>query len=186
VLVPVLWDQQTGSDRQQRVERDPAHVQRGFGALAKGDVDLYPAPLRDGDRPHQRLRLRQHQQRRVPLRLRHRAGRRTSAPFDRLFSALDRVEGAARAAALAGGAKRRPKRTGACSPRWAASMRCTSATSSATATGWRTFRSFRATCARCTWCRASPDTVNIDHIKRHYYMSHPHINPTRIVPAARG
>ncbi len=26
-------------------------------------------------------------------------------------------------------------------------------------------------------------TVNIDHIKRHYYMSHPHINPARIVPA---
>ena len=25
-------------------------------------------------------------------------------------------------------------------------------------------------------------TVNIDHIKRHYYMSHAHINPTRIVP----
>lgn len=26
------------------------------------------------------------------------------------------------------------------------------------------------------------ETVDIDHIKRHYYMSHPHINPTRIVP----
>lgn len=26
------------------------------------------------------------------------------------------------------------------------------------------------------------DTVNFDHIKRHYYMSHEHINPTRIVP----
>ncbi len=26
-------------------------------------------------------------------------------------------------------------------------------------------------------------TVNMDHIKRHYYMSHPHINPTRIVPS---
>lgn len=25
-------------------------------------------------------------------------------------------------------------------------------------------------------------TVDIDHIKRHYYMSHPHINPTGIVP----
>ena len=25
-------------------------------------------------------------------------------------------------------------------------------------------------------------TVNFDHIKRHYYMTHPHINPTRIVP----
>ena len=26
-------------------------------------------------------------------------------------------------------------------------------------------------------------TVNMDHIKRHYYMSHTQINPTRIVPA---
>jgi glutathionyl-hydroquinone reductase len=26
------------------------------------------------------------------------------------------------------------------------------------------------------------DTVNFDHIKRHYYMSHVHINPNRIVP----
>ncbi|HEY2139850.1 MAG TPA: glutathione S-transferase family protein [Chthoniobacterales bacterium] len=26
------------------------------------------------------------------------------------------------------------------------------------------------------------DTVNFDHIKRHYYMTHGHINPTRIVP----
>jgi putative glutathione S-transferase len=26
-------------------------------------------------------------------------------------------------------------------------------------------------------------TVNMDHIKRHYYISHEHINPTRIVPA---
>jgi putative glutathione S-transferase len=25
-------------------------------------------------------------------------------------------------------------------------------------------------------------TVDIDHIKRHYYMSHPHLNPGRIVP----
>lgn len=27
------------------------------------------------------------------------------------------------------------------------------------------------------------ETVDLDHIKRHYYMSHPHINPSRIVPA---
>ena len=25
-------------------------------------------------------------------------------------------------------------------------------------------------------------TTNFDHIKRHYYTTHPHINPTRIVP----
>ena len=26
------------------------------------------------------------------------------------------------------------------------------------------------------------ETVNIDHIRRHYYMTHEEINPTRIVP----
>lgn len=26
------------------------------------------------------------------------------------------------------------------------------------------------------------ETCNLDHIKRHYYRSHPHVNPTRIVP----
>ncbi|MDR1432547.1 MAG: hypothetical protein LBI99_10580, partial [Propionibacteriaceae bacterium] len=27
------------------------------------------------------------------------------------------------------------------------------------------------------------DTTRFDHIKRHYYTTHPHINPTRIIPA---
>lgn len=31
--------------------------------------------------------------------------------------------------------------------------------------------------------RGIADTVNMDHIKRHYYMTHDRINPTRIVPA---
>jgi putative glutathione S-transferase len=26
------------------------------------------------------------------------------------------------------------------------------------------------------------DTTNFDHIKRHYYTTHPHLNPARIVP----
>ncbi len=26
-------------------------------------------------------------------------------------------------------------------------------------------------------------TIRVDHIKGHYYMSHPSVNPTRIVPA---
>jgi putative glutathione S-transferase len=30
--------------------------------------------------------------------------------------------------------------------------------------------------------RGIADTVNFDHIKRHYYMTHTQINPTRIVP----
>jgi putative glutathione S-transferase len=31
-------------------------------------------------------------------------------------------------------------------------------------------------------CEGISDTVNFDHIKRHYYMTHDEINPTRIVP----
>ena len=27
-----------------------------------------------------------------------------------------------------------------------------------------------------------PATVNLDHIKRHYYLTHDDINPTRLVP----
>jgi len=30
--------------------------------------------------------------------------------------------------------------------------------------------------------RGFGDTTNLDHIKRHYYITHPQINPTRIVP----
>ena len=26
-------------------------------------------------------------------------------------------------------------------------------------------------------------TTNVDHIKRHYYLTHPQLNPTRLVPA---
>lgn len=26
------------------------------------------------------------------------------------------------------------------------------------------------------------DTTSVEHCKRHYYMSHGHINPTRVVP----
>ena len=31
--------------------------------------------------------------------------------------------------------------------------------------------------------RAFGETTNFDHIKRHYYTTHPHLNPSRIVPA---
>jgi putative glutathione S-transferase len=27
------------------------------------------------------------------------------------------------------------------------------------------------------------ETTNFDHIKRHYFGTHPHLNPSRIVPA---
>ncbi len=30
------------------------------------------------------------------------------------------------------------------------------------------------------------ETVDMDHIKRHYYMTHPSLNPSRVVPAVPG
>jgi putative glutathione S-transferase len=42
------------------------------------------------------------------------------------------------------------------------------------------------------WCRkiyqmkGISDTVNLEHIKKHYYLSHPHINPFQIVPLWNG
>ncbi len=45
--VPVLWDKKTGT----MVNNESADILRmmntGFGALARNDIDLYPAPLRD-------------------------------------------------------------------------------------------------------------------------------------------
>ncbi len=35
---------------------------------------------------------------------------------------------------------------------------------------------------RCTRCPASAETVDFDHITRHYYCSHAWVNPSRIVP----
>ncbi len=32
------------------------------------------------------------------------------------------------------------------------------------------------------WADGIAETVNFDHIKRHYYVTHDDINPTRIVP----
>ena len=61
-------------------------------------------------------------------------------------------------------------------------MPCTSGTSSATATASRTFRNLSRYLRTLYRTPGIAATVNMDHIKRHYYMSHAHINPTRIVP----
>ena len=81
------------------------------------------------------------------------------------------------------GEQSRPRPTGACSRRWCASMRCMSATSSATATASRTFPNLSRYLRLLYRTPGIRETVDIGHIKRHYYMSHPHINPTRVVPA---
>jgi len=178
VLVPALWDKKTRTI----VSNESSEIMRMFDAAFTGnDVDLYPIALRPQidavnafvyDNINNGV---------------YRCGFATEQAaydraFDRLFSALDRVEGElGRRAWLAG--------------------------EQPTEADWRLFTTlvrfdavyfghfkcnrnriedfpnlsrFLQTLYRAPGIAA---TVNMDHIKRHYYMSHTQINPTRIVPA---
>ena len=178
VLVPALWDKKTRTI----VSNESSEIMRMFDAAFTGnDVDLYPIALRPQidavnafvyDNINNGV---------------YRCGFATEQAaydraFDRLFSALDRVEG---------DLGQRP---------WLAGEQPTEA-------DWRLFTMlvrfdavyfghfkcnrnriedfpnlsrFLQTLYRVPGIAA---TVNMDHIKRHYYMSHTQINPTRIVPA---
>jgi glutathionyl-hydroquinone reductase len=181
VLVPVLWDQEKGAI----VSNESSEILRmfnsGFGALATAGVDLYPAPLRE-----EIDQINAFVYGNINNGV-YRCGFATEQPayeraFDRLFSALDQVE-----ARLA----QQP---------WLVGGQPTEA-------DWRLFTTLVRFDAvyfghfKCNRNRLEDfphlsrylralylvpgiaGTVDIDHIKRHYYMSHPHINPTRIVPA---
>ena len=180
VLVPALWDTKTRTI----VSNESSEILRmfnsAFGDLANPDVDLYPASHRE---EIDRVNAFVYDSINNGV---YRCGFATTQDayeraFERLFSALDRVE-----ADLG----KRPYLVG----------------EQPTEADWRLFTTlvrFDAVyfghfkCNRnrledfpnlsrylCDLYRVPgiADTVDIDHIKRHYYMSHPHINPTRIVP----
>jgi putative glutathione S-transferase len=180
VLVPALWDKQERTI----VSNESSEIMRmfdsGFGALARGDVDLYPEALRP---EIDRINTFVYESINDGV---YRCGFATSQDvyeraFERLFAALDRVE------ELLG---RGPYLVG----------------QTATEADWRLFTTLARFDAvyfghfKCNRNRLEDfpnlsrylrhlylvpgiaETVNIDHIKRHYYMSHAHINPTRIVP----
>ena len=180
VLVPVLWDKKTRTIVSNESSEILRMLNEAFAAFANGDVDLYPAALRPqidevNDFVYDNINNGV-----------YRCGFATGQEayeraFRRLFSALDRVEDDL-------------GRMG-----WLAGEHPTEA-------DWRLFTTllrfdavyfghfkcnrnriedfpnlsrFLQTLYRVSGIAA---TVNMDHIKRHYYMSHPHINPTRIVP----
>ncbi len=180
VLVPVLWDKQTRTI----VSNESSEILRmfndGFGALATSAVDLYPEPLRARI---DRVNAFVYDDINNGV---YRCGFATEQDayeraFERLFAALDRVE-----AELA-------------------NQPCLVGTQP-TEADWRLFTTLARFDAvyfghfKCNRNRLEEfpaisrylralylvpgiaQTVDIDHIKRHYYMSHPHINPTRIVP----
>jgi putative glutathione S-transferase len=181
VLVPVLWDKKTHTIVNNESSEIIRMFNSAFGSLAKGDVDLYPAALRE---EIDRINTFVYDNINNGV---YRCGFATAQrpyerAFERLFSALDWVEGEL---------DKRPYLAG----------------DQATEADWRLFTTLARFDAvyfshfKCNRNRLEdfPNisrymrdlflvpgiaaTVDIDHIKRHYYMSHPHINPTRIVPA---
>jgi putative glutathione S-transferase len=180
VLVPVLWDKTTRTIVSNESSEILRMFDEAFTALTGNGVDLYPMALRPRideinafvyDDINNGV---------------YRCGFATEQAayeraFERLFSALDRVEAdLGRSAWLVG--------------------------EEPTEADWRLFTTlvrfdavyfghfkcnrnriedfpnlsrFLRTLYRVPGVAA---TVSMDHIKRHYYMSHPHINPTRIVP----
>jgi glutathionyl-hydroquinone reductase len=180
VLVPVLWDTQTRTI----VSNESADIVRmlnqAFDAFGDQRIDLYPAPLRS-----EIDRINQFIYDNINNGV-YRCGFATSQAayeqaFTRLFDALDRIE-----ALLANN-------------RYLVGPTPTEA-------DWRLFTTlvrFDAVYVGHFKCNRNriddfphlsrylqqlyrvaevTPTVNIDHIKRHYYLSHPHINPSRIVP----
>jgi len=180
VTVPVLWDKQTGTI----VNNESAEIIRmlnsAFDAHTPVTDDYYPAPLRariDAVNAMVYERVNNGV---------YRCGFAGSQAaydraFDALFSALDELD-----AALA----RSP---------WLVGEHLTEA-------DWRLFTTLLRFDAvyyvhfKCNLRRIAeypnlsrvlrelyavpgiPQTVNMDHIKRHYYMSHRHLNPSGIVP----
>lgn len=180
VLVPVLWDKV----KRTIVSNESSEILRmfneAFAAFASGP-DLYPAALRD---EIDRINAFVYDNINNGV---YRCGFATEQAayeqaFGRLFAALDRVEeDLGQRPFLAGGQP--------------------------TEADWRLFTTlvrFDAVYVGHFKCNRNriedfpnlsrylrtlyrvpgiAQTVDMDHIKRHYYMSHPHINPTRVVPA---
>ena len=180
--MPVLWDKERAHHRQQRVVRDHPHAQFGVRrASPTCATDYYPAGAARRDRPRQRAASTTNVNNGV-----YRAGfATTQEAYEEacraLFAALDWLEERlSRQRYLAG--------------------------DGITEADWRLFTTLVRFDAvydghfKCNLRRivdypnlsnylrdlyqvpGVAETVNMDHIKRHYYVSHATINPTGIVP----
>lgn len=181
VTVPVLWDKQTGKI----VNNESAEIVRmlnsAFDAWGDAEVDLYPESLRD------EIDAINHRVYETVNNGVYRAGFASTQPayeeaFGELFESLDWLDGLlAERRYLLGDV--------------------------ITEADWRLFVTlvrFDAVYVghfKCNLRRIDDypnlagylrdlyqqqgvaDTVSLDHIKRHYYMTHPQLNPTRVVPA---
>ena len=180
VTVPVLWDKQTRTI----VNNESAEIIRmlnsAFDAFTPARTDYYPGALRE--RIDEINAMVYERVNNGVYRCGFAGSQKAyEAAFDRLFSALDELEA-----------------------RLAASRYLVGDT--LTEADWRLFTTLARFDAvyyvhfKCNHRRIAEyphlsrylrelyrvpgvaATVNVDHIKRHYYLSHPHLNPSRIVP----
>ena len=181
VTVPVLWDKEKGTI----VNNESSEIIRFFDSefddVGASGPRLLPTRTRVGHRCHQRVRLRQHQQRGLQVRIRHHPGS-VRRGGQALFAALDQID-----LRLSGS-------------RYLVGEAITEA-------DWRLFTTllsfdpvyvghFKCNIRRLVdypnlWAYTRElyqvpgvaETVHMDHIKDHYYRSHGTLNPSGVVPA---
>ncbi len=180
VTVPVLWDKRSGTIVNNESSEIIRMLNSAFDRFTRVDIDYYPEDLRE--RIDEINRVVYDSVNNGVYRCGF-AGSQDAydAAFDRLFTAMDGLEGRLRDA------------------RYLVGDRLTEA-------DWRLFTTLARFDAvyyvhfKCNWRRVADypglsrflrelyrvpgvaATVNMDHIKRHYYLSHTHLNPSRIVP----
>jgi glutathionyl-hydroquinone reductase len=180
VSVPVLWDRQTGRIVSNNFPDITIDLGTQFGAYANGGYDLYPAPLRD-EIDAINATVYENVNNGV-----YRSGMASTQEayhdaVTRVFATLDELE-----ERLAG---RRyllgDQITEADVRLWVTLARFDAVYYSHFKVNLRRLSDYPNLWAYARDLYALPafrDTTNFDHIKRHYFTTHPFINPTRIVP----
>jgi glutathionyl-hydroquinone reductase len=180
ISVPVLWDRETGRIVSNNFPDITIDLDTQFGAYASGDYDLYPARLRP---EIDEINATVYESVNNGV---YRSGMAsTQAAYHdavtRVFATLDELE-----ERLAG---RRyllgDQITEADVRLWVTLVRFDVVYYSHFKVNLRRLTDYPNLWAYARDLYALPafrDTTNFDHIKRHYFTTHPFINPTRIVP----
>jgi glutathionyl-hydroquinone reductase len=180
ISVPVLWDRETGRIVSNNFPDITIDLDTQFGAYANGDYDLYPERLRPEIDAINAV-VYENVNNGV-----YRSGMATTQAayhdaVTKLFATLDDLEGRlADQRYLCG-----ETITEADVRLWVTLARFDSVYHYHFKANLRRLTDYPNLWAYARHLYALPafsGTTNFDHIKRHYFITHPHINPTRIVP----
>jgi len=181
ISVPVLWDRETGRIVSNNFPDITIDLGTQFGAWATGDVDLYPEPLRpEIDALNERIYTNVNNGV-------YRCGFATSqGAYDEavtaLFVTLDELEERLATRRYLFG----DQLTEADVRLWVTLARFDAVYVTHFKANLRRLVDYPNLWAYARDLYQLPafrDTTNFDHIKRHYYGTHPRLNPSRIVPA---